>query len=219
MGNRGGDARVVHPAVPGSSGGSGPPPGSRLPPPRHEPQVVQRYRPEVLGQIVAACIDGRLDPGELAARSEAAQQATTLAGLSAVVADVPGPGHHRATAGHRPRARRLILGFLFSAGWRPFRALAARVRTAAVLGEVMIDLRRTAVTSFVTEITAVALAGEVRIVIPAGFRVDPGLTATVLGRTVTAFPPGRPGALTPVIRLRSVAVLGNVLTSQVPPAS
>ena len=118
-----------------------------------------------------------------------------------------------------PRARRLILGFLFSAGWRPFRALAARVRTAAVLGEVMIDLRRTAVTSFVTEITAVALAGEVRIVIPAGFRVDAGLTASVLGRTVAVFPPGRPGALTPVIRLRSVAVLGNVLTSQVPPVS
>lgn len=212
MGNRCGDAQVVHPGVSGVAGGSG------SQPPRHEPPVVQRYRPEVLGQIVAACVDGRLDPGELATRSEAAQQATTLSGLSAVIADVPGQGH-AAMAGHRHRARRLIFGFLFSAGWRPFRALAARVRTAAVLGEVMIDLRRTAVTSFVTEITAVALAGEVRIIIPAGFRVDAGLTATVLGRTVTAFPPGRPGALTPVIRLRSVAVLGNVLTSQVPPAS
>jgi Domain of unknown function (DUF1707) len=211
VGNRRGDAQLVHPPASGVSG------GSETQPPWHEPQVVQRYRPEVLNQIVAACVDGRLDPGELAARSEAAQQATTLSGLSAVVADVPGLGH-AAMAGHQHRARRLILGFLFSAGWRPFRALAARVRAAAVLGEVMIDLRRTAVTSFVTEITAVALAGEVRIVIPAGFRVDAGLTASVFGRTVTACPPGRPGALTPVIRLRSVAVLGNVLTSQVPPA-
>jgi hypothetical protein len=180
---------------------------------------VQRYRPQVLDQLVAACADGRLDPGELAARTEAAQQATTLSGLSAVVADVPGQGHAVPLAGQRRGARRLILGFGVSAGWRPFRAVAARVRATAVLGEVMIDLRRTAVTSFVTEITAVALAGEVRIVIPAGFRVDAGLTATVLGRTVAVFPPGRPGALTPVIRLRSVAVLGNVLTSQVPPAS
>jgi hypothetical protein len=186
--------------------------------PRHDPRVVQRYRAQVLHRIVVACADGRLDPAELAARSEAAHQATTLSGLSAAVADIPGPGH-AAVAGRRHRARRLILGFLAPAGWRPFRALAARVRAAAVFGEVMIDLRRTAVTSFVTEITAVALAGEVRIVIPAGFRVDAGLAATVFGRTVAVIPPSRPGVLTPVIRLRSVAVLGNVLTSQVPPAS
>jgi Domain of unknown function (DUF1707) len=166
------------------------------PVPGHDPRAVQRYRAKVLDRIVAACADGSLDPSELAARSEAAQQATTPSALNAVIADIPGPGW-ASVAGHRRRARRLIIGLLSPAGWRPFRALAGRVRAAAVFGEVMIDLRRTAVTSFVTDITAVALAGEVRIVIP----------------------PGRPGALTPVIRLRSVAVLGNVLTSQVPPAS
>jgi hypothetical protein len=41
----------------------------------------------------------------------------------------------------------------------------------------------------------------------------------VFGRTSVVVPPSRPGALTPVIRLRSVALLGNVLTSQVPPVS
>jgi Domain of unknown function (DUF1707) len=187
-------------------------------PPGHDPRAVQRYRAKVLDRIVAACADGHLDPSELGARSEAAQRATTLPGLSAVIADIPGPGR-ASVAGHRRRARRLILGFLSPAGWRPFRALAARVRAAAVFGEVMIDLRRTAVTSFVTDITAVALAGEVRIVIPAGFRVDAGFAAAVFGRTAATIPPARPGALTPVIRLRSVAVLGNVLTSQVPPTS
>jgi hypothetical protein len=178
---------------------------------------VARYRAQVLARIVAACADGHLDHAELAARSEAAQRATTLPGLSAVIADIPGPGQ-AAVAGRRHRARRLILGLLAPAGWRPLAALAARVRAAAVLGEVMIDLRRTAVTSFVTDITAVALAGEVRIVVPAGFRVDAGLATAVFGRAVADIPPGPPGALTPVIRLRSVAVLGNVLTSQVPPA-
>ena len=182
------------------------------------PGGVQRYRAQVLDQIVAACADGRLDHAELAARSEAAQRAATLSGLGAVIADIPGPGQ-ASVAGCRRRARRFILGFLGAAGWRPFRALAARVRAAAVFGEVMIDLRRTAVTSFVTEITAVALAGEVRIVVPAGFRVDAGLAAAAFGRTVAVIPPARPGTLTPVIRLRSVAVLGNVLTSQVPPTS
>jgi hypothetical protein len=184
----------------------------------HDPRAVQRYRAQVLDRILAACADGSLDPSELAARSEAAHQATTLPGLSAVIADIPGPGR-ASVAGRRHRARGLIIGLLSPAGWRPFRALAARVRAAAVFGEVMIDLRRTAVTSFVTDITAVAVAGEVRIVIPAGFRVDPGFAATVFGRTSAVIPPAKPGALTPVIRLRSVAILGNVLTSQVPPAA
>jgi hypothetical protein len=184
----------------------------------NDPLAVRRYRAQVLDRIVAACADGRLDHTELAVRTEAAQRASTLSGLGAVIADIPGPGQ-ASVAGHRRRARRFIVGFLCAAGWRPFRALAARVRAAAVFGEVMIDLRRTAVTSFVTEITAVALAGEVRIVVPAGFRVDAGLAATAFGRTVAVIPPSPPGALTPVIRLRSVAVLGNVLTSQVPPVS
>jgi Domain of unknown function (DUF1707) len=193
-------------------------PGPGPTPVRHDPRAVQRYRAQVLERILAACADGSLDPSELAARSEAAQQATTLPGLSAVIADIPGPGR-ASVAGRRRRARRLIIGLLSPAGWRPFRALAARVRAAAVFGEVMIDLRRTAVTSFVTDITAVAVAGEVRIVIPAGFRVDAGFATAVFGRTAAVIPPARPGALTQVIRLRSVAVLGNVLTSQVPPAS
>lgn len=214
MDNRSRDGELV-PAEP--SGGVTPhAPGA--PPPRPDPRVVQRYRAQVLRRLVTACADGLLDAAELAARSEAAHQAASVPDLAAVLADVPGPGQ-AAVAGPRRRARRLILGILGPAGWRPFRALAARVHAAAVFGEVMIDLRRTAVTSFVTEITAVALAGEVRIVIPAGFRVDTGLAATVFGRTATVIPPGRPGALTPVVRLRSVAVLGNVLTSQVPPAT
>jgi hypothetical protein len=193
-------------------------PGPGPMPAAHDPRAVQRYRAQVLDRILAACADGSLELSELAARTEAAQQATTLPGLSAVIADIPGPGR-ASVAGRRHRARRLIIGLLSPAGWRPVRALAARVRAAAVFGEVMIDLRRTAVTSFVTDITAVALAGEVRIVIPAGFRVDTGFAAAVFGRTAAVIPPARPGALTPVIRLRSVAVLGNVLTSQVPPAS
>jgi hypothetical protein len=198
--------------------GGATPAGPEPSPARPDPRPIQRQRAQVLRRIVAACAGGHLDHAELAARSEAAQQASTMSGLSAVVADVPGPGQ-AAVAGHWVRGRRFILGFFCPAGWRPFRALAARVRAAAVFGEVMIDLRRTAVTSFVTDITAVALAGEVRIVVPAGYRVDTRLSAAVFGRAVADIPASRPGPLTPVIRLTSVAVLGNVLTSQVPPAS
>jgi len=193
------------------------PPG-RSPRRGHKARTVQQYRARALRRIVDACAEGRLEPAELAVRSEAAQQATTITGLADVIADIPGPGQ-AAVAGQGRRARRLILVILGLAGRWPFRALAARVAAAAVLGEVVIDLRRTAVTSFETEVTAVAVAGEVRIVVPAGFRVDASSAVTVFGRTAIAAPPGRGGALTPVIRLRSIAVLGNVLTSQVPPAA
>jgi hypothetical protein len=185
---------------------------------RDDPRVLQTYRERVLARILTACADGRLEPAEFAVRSQEAQRSTTLRGLTRIIADIPGPGQ-AAVDGHRRGMRRFILGVLGLAGQWRFRALAARVVTAAVLGEVVIDLRRTAVTSFETEITVVALAGEVRLVIPAGFRVEPGSTVTVLGRTAAATPPGRGDALAPVIRLRSLAVLGNVLTSQVPAAA
>jgi hypothetical protein len=184
----------------------------------HRPRAVRVYRAQVLSRLLTACADGRLEPAEFAARSQAAQQATTLRALARVIADLPGPGRG-AVAGRRRGIRRLILSVLGLAGRLPFRALAARVVAASVLGEIVIDLRRTAVTSFETEITIVALAGEVRLVVPAGFRVEPGPAVTVLGRTSVATPPGRGDALTPVIRLRSLAVLGNVLTSQVPAAA
>jgi hypothetical protein len=185
---------------------------------RYGPRGVQACQARVLSQILTACADGRLEPAELAARSEAAQQATTLRDLARLVADIPGPGG-AAVAGRRRGIRRFILCVLGLAGRLSFRALAARVVAAAVLGEIVIDLRRTAVTSFETQITVLALAGEVHVVVPAGFRVEPGPAVTVFGRTAATTPPARGDALTPVIRLRSLAVLGNVLTSHVPAAA
>lgn len=185
---------------------------------RDDARALQMYRARVLTRILTACADGRLEPPELAARTQAAEQAATIHSLARIIADLPGPGQ-AAVTGHRRGVRRLILGVLGLTGRGPFRALAARVVAAAVLGEVVIDLRRTAVTSFETELTIVALAGEVRLVVPAGYRVEPGPAVTVLGRTASTTPRDRGDALTPVIRLRSLAVLGNVLTSEVPAAA
>ncbi len=192
-------------------------PGDWAAPP-HGDRGVQAYRAQVFSRLLTACADGRLEPAELAARSQAAQQATTLRELARLIADIPGPGQ-AAVEGPRRGIRRLIVSVLGLAGHWPFRALAAKVVAAAVLGEIVIDLRRTAVTSFETEITVLALAGEVHVVVPAGFRVEPGRAVTVFGRTASTTPPGKGDALTPVIRLRSLAVLGNVLTREVPAAA
>jgi len=179
---------------------------------------VEEDRARVLSRLVTSCADGRLEPAELAVRSEAAELATTLRELAALIADLPGPGQ-AAVARRCGGIRRFIVSVLGLAGRWPFRALAARVVAASVLGELVIDLRRTAVTSFETELTVVAVAGEVHVVVPAGFRVEPGPAVTVFGRTAGATPHSRADALTPVIRLRSLAVLGNVLTRHVPAAA
>src|ERR1700728_2315623 len=107
-----------------SGGGMRPGPG---PAPGHDPRAVQRYRAKVLDRTVAACADGSLAPSELAARSEAAQQASTPSALNAVIADIPGPGW-ASVAGHRRRDRRLIIGLLSPAGWRAVRAHDVRER-------------------------------------------------------------------------------------------
>ena len=179
---------------------------------------MEEDRARVLSRLVTSCADGRLEPAELAVRSEAAELATTLRELAALIADLPGPGQ-AAVARRCGGIRRFIVSVLGLAGRWPFRALAARVVAASVLGELVIDLRRTAVTSFETELTVVAVAGEVHVVVPAGFRVEPGPAVTVFGRTAGATPHSRADALTPVIRLRSLAVLGNVLTRHVPAAA
>ena len=54
-------------------------------------------------KILAACRDGRLTVGELAARTEAAQRAKSADTLTRVIADLPGPA--RATAGSRRGTR------------------------------------------------------------------------------------------------------------------
>ena len=177
--------------------------------------TVSAHRPQVLRRVVAAAVDGRLEPGELAARSQAAQQAGSLDDLRRVIMDLPGPDQ-AVVAGYRRRTRRLVAGVLGLAGRWPIQALASRAVVAAAAGEVVLDLRRTAVTSFATTITAVALAGEVRIIIPPGFRVCTATAVTVLGRAIVTAPPAPASALTPTITIRSAAVLGNVLVSAGP---
>lgn len=175
----------------------------------------RQLRDRVLRRLVAACADGYLAHDELATRSAAADRAGTLPELAGLVADLPGPGQ-AAVREHCRGIRKLIVSVLGIAGHWPFQALAARAVAAAVLGELVIDLRHTAVTSFETDLTVVAVAGEVHVVVPAGFRVEPGHAVTVFGRTAGTMPHSPGDALTPVIRLRCLAVLGNVLTRHAP---
>lgn len=166
-------------------------------------------------QLSEACLDGRITPGELAVRAAAAQAAGTIAELRCFTGDLPASG---AVAGARHRVRRLVPGFMTSSGWPPRRALGDKVAVVAVLGEVIIDLRHTSVTSYRTEITAVAVAGEVLIVVPPRMRAIAGRAACAAGYITVpdAGPPA--GPLVPVIEVNCYAFLGDVRVRRAPMA-
>jgi hypothetical protein len=130
--------------------------------------------------------------------------------LQRVTEDLPGP-RQGAVAGLRRGARGLLVGLLGQSGRWPFPALCPRVLAVAAIGEVIIDLCHTPLTAFETDITAVALAGEVRVIVPAGVRIQTGRKVAVLGYTVDPCPvPGLARALAPVVRINAIAVLGDV---------
>lgn len=136
--------------------------------------------------------------------------ANTIAGVRRVTRDLPAPASG-AVAGTRHRARRLVPDFLaLSWIWPSPRALGPRVTAVAVLGGPVIDLRRTPVTSYRTEITAVAVAGEVLIVVPPGVRAVAGRGASVVGYATVPDDCPAAGPLVPVIEINSHAFLGDV---------
>lgn len=179
---------------------------------RNEDRGVALQRSQAVRTLAMACADGRLTLEDLIRRTEAAQTARTHEDLQRVTDALPALCG-ATVSGPRRGARRLLVGFLGLSGRWPLPALRPRVLAIAAFGEVAIDLARTPVTSFRTEITAVALAGEVRIVVPPGMRVERKGKYVVLGYTVLPGA-GPSGALVPALRLKIVALLGDVRVTQ-----
>ena len=172
--------------------------------------MLQRH--QTARKLRDACADGRLTLAELITRADAAHRAKTYQDLQALMADLPEPATP-AVAGPRRGARRFLVGCLGVAGRWPIRALRPRVLAAAVAGEVVIDLCHTPVTAFETQLTAIAVLGEVRIVVPPGVRLERERMLAVLGYTITPDDPGG-GPLVPLLRLRTATLLGHVRVEQ-----
>lgn len=174
----------------------------------------QWLQADVLRRLRVACGQGRLTLEELLTRTEAAQRAARDDDLRQVVADLPAPG---IALPDRPRrqAGRVIGGFLALSNRWPSVRLRPRTLAVAVLSEVVIDLREATVSAWETVIDAVALAAEVRIIVPPGVRVQADGTATIIGRVTIPTPvSGTVSTLSerfaPRLRVRATAVLGGV---------
>ena len=168
---------------------------------------VNLQRGQALRKLVEACADGRLTPAELNWRAEVARRAVSYEELSGVMADLPGPGDG-AVAGSRRGARRWLIGFLRICASSHFPALRPEGLAVAVLGEVAIDLARTPLTAFSTQIVAIAAAGgEVRIIVPPSVRVEVVRTRAV---RAAADRSGKADPMVPVVRVTALSLLGSV---------
>lgn len=180
--------------------------------PRRRPadRGVALQRQQTFRRLAAACADGRLTAAELVARTAAAQRATSYDELRHVLADLPGPADG-AVAGSRRAARGWLIGFLGICASSRFPALRPRVLAVAVAGEVVIDLARTPLTAFDTQIVAIAAAGgEVAITVPPGVRVQVGRARAVAADPASSGGAAPAGPLAPVVRIVVVPLLGGV---------
>jgi hypothetical protein len=158
--------------------------------------AITRLRPFATGS------DLTLD--EYAELVSVAERATSRDELEAVRRRLPG-----VRPGAVSRPARWVVGALggtrHSGRWR----LGSRLYALAILGGVDLDLHRAQVEVPEPVITAIAILGGIALTVPAGVAVELSGLALLGGRRDEREPaPPLPGA--PVIRVRTVAMLGGI---------
>ncbi|HZU74586.1 MAG TPA: DUF1707 domain-containing protein [Acidimicrobiales bacterium] len=176
-------------------------------------RVGDRDRDRVVEQLHTYCRDGQLSLDEFAERVSSALTATTHAQLVAVVDDLPaltepvrdqrGLGWSVAILGSNRRRVR----------WR----LARRARAIAVGGTCWLDLRSALIDADEVQITATAILGTVKVVVPKGIGVE--LTGITLIGAKSDKTSGGMLPKGPVVRVRGFPIVGSVRVIEVNPPS
>ncbi|MBO0886294.1 MAG: DUF1707 and DUF2154 domain-containing protein [Acidimicrobiales bacterium] len=172
-------------------------------------RVSDSDRDDAVAELRRHLGEGRLDADELSERVEGALAARTRADLEAVLADLPSASPP-APDGPRPHATGWTVGIMASSvrrgRWRP----RPRTNVVSVMGSCTIDLRQAYLDGPELVIHAVAVMGEVEIVVPEGIDVDVS-GIPILGEKSLDVRPGplRPG--TPRVLVRAVPVMGSVV--------
>jgi hypothetical protein len=172
-------------------------------------------RDAVLDLLSAAAADGRLTLTEHADRAGRAHAARTLGDLAELTTDLAAPSAQpirldgrRAVAGVLSRERR-------DGRW----VVPASFPVAAIMGEVVLDLRDALLQSQRTVVYATVIAGHLEVIVPEGVMVVVS-GRSVLSRQVVRGARGRsrgpagPGPVGPaVIEIRGVTVGGTIRTT------
>ncbi|MGH7666597.1 MAG: DUF1707 SHOCT-like domain-containing protein [Candidatus Dormibacteria bacterium] len=174
-----------------------------------------RERDRLVERLSAACADGRLDLAAFSDRLEAALVAKTMAEVHALEADL---GHPPAAVTAPSASGRVawLVAVMSQTVRRGSWVLQPRSRALAVMGECVLDLRNAEVLASSSQLTAVALMGSVRVIVPPGIDVDlEGLA--VMGTKTLKGSSARPLPGSPSIRVTAYALMGEVSVVTKPP--
>lgn len=164
-------------------------------------------RAELIAVLREHTAAGRLTLGEFSDRAGAVFAARTRSELERVTVDLPPAAREvaRSVDGSERRIVALVGDSRQQGRWH----VARRTKAVAVLGDVTLDLRAGTVEGDEIFINALALVGDVIIVVPEGMEVD--LTGTpILGDHTVRVAEGRAREVLPALRVRARAVLGDV---------
>jgi hypothetical protein len=162
-------------------------------------------RERCLDILRAHCVDGRLTLSEFADRVELALAAESQAELGVLMGDLP---RTESLATTRRRAT-WALSIFGSSRHRVRRRLSRRTFAMSLFGSSWLDLGDALLDAEETSVTAVAIFGTVKVVVPNGIAVDM-TSLPVFGASKDESEAGRPVAGSPVIRVRSLPLFGAV---------
>ena len=177
-------------------------------------RVSDSERDQAVAELRQHLGEGRLLPEELSERVERALGARTRGDLEAVLADLPSSAPPL-PEGPRPHATGWTVSIMASSlrrgRWRP----RPRTNVISVMGSATIDLRQADLDGPELVIHAVAVMGEVEIVVPEGIDLDVSGIPILGEKSLDVRPgPARPGS--PRVLVRAVPVMGSVVVRSRP---
>jgi len=174
-------------------------------------------REEALRALRQALVDGRLTTEQHGERVSKVLAARYVSELEDLTADIPPADRLPARVDHGlvPASGERTHGVLRSVSLRPRGAVPDRLRSGAVGGNAEIDLRDAVIPADGLDVKVWAYLGDITIVVPPNVRVE--LVATpVLGRVEQAL---GSGSLGPTIRIRALAMFGDISVRTENPSS
>lgn len=165
-------------------------------------------REAVVERLRVASVEGRLTFEELTERTESSYRAVTRGDLEAVTADLPGMGAPGAEPAP-PQVQRKFSAVMGDCKERIVGRVDQRLEVLAVMGDVVLDLRGAQVPSGEVSVTATAVMGDVKVIVPDGVKVEMSGHA-FLGDRKVLVREARPGLPAPTVRIQATAVMGDV---------